>query len=631
LKCGPRSVRLNEEEEMEDGGVNAGVRVAGYRIEALVGRGGMGNVFRATDVRLGRPVALKVLSERLAEDRAFGERLLRESKLAASLDHPNVIPIYEAGEKDGHLFIAMRFVPGGDLRALLRREGVIDPARSIPIFSQIAEALDAGHRRGLVHRDVKPSNVLIDRDGGLEHCYLADFGLTQSTAHDGPADGQVLGTVDYVSPEQIRGDPIDGRADQYSLACLMFECLTGTLPHGQRSEVAALFAHLEEPIPKASERGAGLPPAVDPVLAQGMAKTPDDRFASCAELVGSAAAALGLSPAAPRRSRRSMAAALVAAAAIAVLAVVVALTSGGGGASAAAPSPGALVRIDAATNHVGSDVAIDGYPGQLVLTPGGVWTADFVSGVLWRYQPGSGAPERVTSNGEPRDLAALGDRVFVGADGPKLSGVVSVYDAVTGARGDTINLLACAMASGEGVVWAAGCPFVQRLSTDEKPLRIVRQRLLPFRSPATVENSRVEFRELGIGAGSLWVLGDALDRRLWRLDSRTGRVEATIELGFPPTSIAVSDGTAWVTDGLHDRVVPVDASDNHLLPALRVGRGPSGVAAGAGSVWVANTIGGTISRIDPRTRRVVATISVGGLPRGIAADGRSVWVTEYGG
>src|SRR5262249_38054010 len=150
----------------------------------------------------------------------------------------------------------------------------------------------------------------------------------------------------------------------------------------------------------------------------------------------------------------------------------------------------------------------------------------------------------------------------------------------------------CAMASGEGVVWAAGCPFVQRLSTDERPLRILRQRFLPFRSPATVENSRVQFRELAIGAGSLWVLGDTLDRRLWRLDSHTGRVEAVVALGFPPTSIAVSGGKAWITDGLHDRVVPVDASDNRLLPPVPVGSGPSGVAAGDGSVWVANTIGG---------------------------------------
>ncbi len=613
---------------MDNGGVNVGAQVAGYRIEELVGRGGMGNVYRATDVRLDRPVALKVLADRLAEDEAFGERLLRESRLAASLDHPNVVPIYEAGEDQGRLFIAMRFVPGGDLRSLLRREGALDPARAIRIFSQIAEALDAGHRRGLVHRDVKPSNVLLDRDRDREHCYLADFGLTQSAAHDGPADGQMLGTVDYVSPEQIRGDTLDGRADQYSLACLMFECLTGSLPHGQRSEVAALFAHLEEPTPKASERGTDLPSAIDPVLERGMAKDPEERFETCAGLVDAAQQALGLAPEPAGGSLRRWLPAAVGVAAILVAALAIVISGGGGGAEAASAT-GALVRIDPATNRITGHTAVPGYPGQLVLTPGGVWSADFQTGVLWRFLPGAGAPERITSTGEPRDLAALGDRVYVGADGQKFSGVISTYDAVTAVRGDSIDLLACAMASGEGVVWAAGCPFVQRLSTDERPLRTLRQRFLPFRSPATAENSRVQFRELAVGAGSLWVLGDALDRRLWRLDARTGRVEATIPLGFPPTSVAVADGVVWITDNLHDRVVPVDATENALLPPLRVGGGASGVAAGAGSVWVANTIAGTISRIDPRSRRVVATIDVGGLPRGVAADRRAVWVTEY--
>src|SRR5262249_9044126 len=158
----------------------------------------------------------------------------------------------------------------GDLKALLRREAVLDPARAVAIFEQIAEALDAAHRHGLVHRDVKPSNVLLDRNGGREHCYLADFGLTQSTSEGGPADGRLMGTVDDVSPEQIRGDPIDGRADQYGLACLMFKCLTGTVPYEQRSELAALFAHLEEPPPRASERATGLPEEIDPVLATGM-------------------------------------------------------------------------------------------------------------------------------------------------------------------------------------------------------------------------------------------------------------------------------------------------------------------------------------------------------------------------
>lgn len=588
----------------------------------------MGEVFRARDVRLGRPVALKVLAASVAEDERFRERLLRESRLAASLDHPNVIPIYEAGEEGERFFIVMRFVRGGDLKGLLRREGALDPARAVAIFEQIADALDAAHRSGLVHRDVKPSNVLLDREGGREHCYLADFGLTQSASDRGPADGQFMGTVDYISPEQIRGDAIDGRADQYGLACLMFKCLTGTVPYPQRSDVAALFAHLEEPPPRASQRGADLPEEIDPVLGRAMAESPEDRFESCAALVAAAREALGLAPAAPSARRRLLA--LIGALIVVVgAAVALAASLGGGSGAVAAKATGSLTRVDPASNEVTGRTALQGSPGQLVVTPGGIWMADFRSGVLWRYEPGSGALERITSTGEPRDLAALGNKVYVGADGRFLSGVVSTYDATTAVRLDSIDLLACAMASGEHVVWAAGCPFVQRLSTDSGRLRKLVEVLIPYRSPANVENSRVQLRELALGAGSLWVLGDALDRRLWRLDARTGRIEATIPLGFPPTSVTVLDDKAWISDGLNDRVVPIDAANDRLLAPVPVGHGASGVATGAGSIWVTNTVDGTLSRIDPRTRRVVATVDVGGAPRAVAVGRGSVWVTEH--
>jgi YVTN family beta-propeller protein len=256
--------------------------------------------------------------------------------------------------------------------------------------------------------------------------------------------------------------------------------------------------------------------------------------------------------------------------------------------------------------------------------------ADFRSGHLWRYQQSGGRLEKITSNGEPRDVAALGDKVYVAADGRFLSGIVSRYDAATGVREDGIDLLACAVASGEGVVWAAGCPFVQRLSTDDGRLRKLAEVFLPFRTPTTVETGRVQFREMAVGAGSLWVLGDALDRRLWRLDARTGRVRATIPLGFPPTAVAVAAGKVWITDGLNDRVVPLDIGGDRLLAPIRVGRGASDIAAGSGAVWIANTLDGTLSRLDPGTRKVVATIDVGGAPRGVAADAGAVWVTAHG-
>ena len=185
------------------------------------------------------------------------------------------------------------------------------------------------------------------------------------------------------------------------------------------------------------------------------------------------------------------------------------------------------------------------------------------------------------------------------------------------------------MASGEGVLWAAGCPFVQRLSTDNGPLRKLVEVFLPFREPLTAESTRGQFRELAVGGGSLWALGDTLDRRMWRLDARSGEVEATIELGFAPTSAAVANERVWITDGVRDRVVPFDVAEERPLEAVRVGRGPSGIAVGAGSIWVANTLDGTVSRIDPESSRVVANIGVGAAPRGLTADARGVWVTEH--
>ena len=199
---------------------NIGTELAGYRLEALIGHGGMGVVYRAHDLALDRDVALKLLAPHLADDVSFRERFLRESRLAASLEHPNVVPIHDAGEIDGQLYIAMRLVDGTDLKQLLR-EGPLDPARAIHIVEQIAGALDAAHARGLVHRDVKPSNVLLDEH---EHAYLADFGLSRYLGEAGAALGaeNSLGTIDYVAPEQIRGEEIDGRADVYALGCLLY-------------------------------------------------------------------------------------------------------------------------------------------------------------------------------------------------------------------------------------------------------------------------------------------------------------------------------------------------------------------------------------------------------------------------
>jgi YVTN family beta-propeller protein len=214
-------------------------------------------------------------------------------------------------------------------------------------------------------------------------------------------------------------------------------------------------------------------------------------------------------------------------------------------------------------------------------------------------------------------------------DGSALIGSVAQYDAASGERLSSVNLLACALASGDGVIWAAGCPFVDRLSTDTGQLRILRRVSPPYEPPYTASTIRVQFREMAVGAGSVWVLGDALDRRVWRLDPHSGKIQATIALSFPPRSVVVEDGMAWITDGLDDKVVPIDARSNRVLPAVTVGRGAAGVTATNGAVWVANAIDGTVSRIDPRSRRVVATVHVGGSPSEIDAGRDGVWVTSH--
>jgi tetratricopeptide (TPR) repeat protein len=267
-----------------------GTDVAGYRIEEVVGRGGMGVVYLAEQLRLKRRVALKLLAPELAGDERFRERFLRESELAASLDHPNVVDIYDAGEVDGLLYLAMRYVDGTDLGTVLAQEGRLEPARAIAIVGPMADALDAGHGLGLVHRDVKPANVLLAREGGV---YLADFGLTRHAGEGSPVEKPHLsGTLEYVAPEQIDGELPDVRADVYSLGCVLYHCLAGEPPFPKESPMALLWAHFDEQPPSLRERQPELPAAIDEVIAKALAKEPEERYASCGELAAAAAAAL---------------------------------------------------------------------------------------------------------------------------------------------------------------------------------------------------------------------------------------------------------------------------------------------------------------------------------------------------
>jgi Protein kinase domain/WD domain, G-beta repeat len=300
------------------GGLAPGVRVAGYRVEEPLGAGGMSAVYRARDERLGRLVALKVLAPALAADGEFRQRFTAESRAAAAVDHPNIIPVYEAGQADGALFIAMRLVAGGDLRRVLADEGPLAPGRAAWFLSPVASALDAAHRAGLVHRDVKPANVLVDKSPDRpEHVYLSDFGISKSTTSAGGLTGtrHYLGTPEFTPPEQLKGPSVDGRADQYALACVAWLLLTGTVPFQRDQGLAVLFAHLHEAPPRLDALRPDLP-AAGQVLARALAKDPGERYPSCGEFTDALREALGLppyrpaGPAAP--ARRAAAAGLAA-------------------------------------------------------------------------------------------------------------------------------------------------------------------------------------------------------------------------------------------------------------------------------------------------------------------------------
>ncbi|HZA81416.1 MAG TPA: protein kinase [Actinomycetes bacterium] len=283
-----------------------GTQVAGYRIVKRVGSGGMGVVYRAEETGLGdRPVALKLLPPALADDPDFRARFLREMRVAAAIDHPNIVPIYRAGEDRGQLYLAMRYVHASDLRRVLETEGRLDPVRTLAILDQVARALDAAHARGLVHRDVKPGNILLAPpvlDGDPEHVYLVDFGLARADSDDRSigGGGWFLGTPRYAAPEQAAGRPVDGRTDGYDLGCVLYECLTGRPPFPDGPGEAVLLAHLEATPPRVTTQRPDLPPAIDQVVTRAMAKAPEDRFPSCRALITAAHQALTQTTPTPR-------------------------------------------------------------------------------------------------------------------------------------------------------------------------------------------------------------------------------------------------------------------------------------------------------------------------------------------
>ena len=448
--------------------IQTGTLIADFRVERLIGAGATGSVFLAKDVRSGTRVALKILAPELARDARFRERFLRESRIAADLHHPNVTRTLGSGEADGLLYLAMAYVDGSDLRDLLRRDGRFDPARAVAVVSQVAGALDDAHRRGLVHRDVKPGNILVadDPDGG-EHAYICDFGLARHVSSVSSLTGErgFVGTIDYVPPEQIQGATLDGRADVYSLGCVLFELLTGERPFDRESELSVVFAHLNDPPPQVTRLRPELPAAFDDVVATALAKSPDGRFATCGELADAADAAIhGKTLRRGWPSRRMW---LAAAALVAVAAAVGAIlaTHSGGTTHASAPTlalrASAVNLISARTRRVTGHVTLGKGASSpfavfdVVHTRGAAWILDAADRRLVRIDLKTRRSSKtVALPWPPADRIAVGGG-FVWATQEGGDGVVGV-DTRTGRIARRFNVSGgngAGIAVGDGSLW----------------------------------------------------------------------------------------------------------------------------------------------------------------------------------
>jgi len=280
--------------EIRGGQLERGSVVGGYRVDSVISRGGMGVVYRVTNVALHKVYALKTLTPDLTDDAQFRERFKREMRIAASIEHPNVVGIHYAGEHDGLLFLVMDFIVGTDLRHLLQESGALEPERAVDLLVQFASALDAAHAKGLVHRDVKPANMLVTVRDGQEHGYLTDFGISKRSDNIGAltSTGAVVGTVHYMAPEQVTGDPTDARTDVYALGCVFFQMLTGAVPYDRENSIATLFAHVHDPPPALPDELADLYPTFGAVIEKAMAKKPEDRHLSAGDFARDAACAL---------------------------------------------------------------------------------------------------------------------------------------------------------------------------------------------------------------------------------------------------------------------------------------------------------------------------------------------------
>jgi DNA-binding beta-propeller fold protein YncE/predicted Ser/Thr protein kinase len=584
-----------------------GSTLGGYRIESLIARGGMGVVYRATQLALERPVALKVIAAELAGKEGFRERFLRESRLAAGLDHPSVVPVYDAREEDGELIVAMRLVEGGDLRKLIDREGPLPPSRAVALLSQIADALDAAHAAGIVHRDVKPHNILVEG----ERAYLSDFGLAKAFEGAGAGSGaSIVGTVEYMAPEQWRGESAGPAADIYSLGCVLYESLTGIVPYAR----------------KAADTEPEIPDGVGAVIERAVSKDPGDRYPTAGELIAAAeeredaslAATAVLSegdgrPTVPigrsagSRSRFGSRRAqwLGAAVAVCVGALVLALTLlGGDGVSVSDPIP------------------IGRGPLRVAAGDGEVWATSVPDGTLSKIDPKTldvaGAPLRVGAG--IAGLAVGEGAVWVSSprDGRVLrvdpgSGRVLARIEVGGSPG--------AIAVGDGRVWVADEAGAGVTAIDALNGEVYRRGIVPHAAPL----------RLAVGAGGLWV-SSASTSAVRRIDLGSAAAGVPILAGRGPAGVTVAGGLVWVANSRSGTVTRVDPSLHSTLgDPIPVGGSPGGIDAGPETVWVANSADDTVTRIDLSDAEPTGNpIDVGPDPGAVAVGADAVWVANNG-
>jgi hypothetical protein len=533
-----------------------GTVVAGYRIEAVVGRGGMGVVYRAVQTGLNRCVALKVIAPELLDDESVRRRFLEEARAAASVDHPNVIPVHDAGTADGIAYIAMRFVEGSDLRSLVRVDGPLDPAEAAEVVAQAGAALDAIHRAGLVHRDVKPANLLVDHE---RHVYLTDFGLAKAvlTQTGGTRTGHWVGTLDYVAPEQVRGGRIDARADVYALGGVLHYALTARVPYDREGDEAKLWAHLSAPPPVPSAARPRLRREFDAAVARAMAKAPEERFPSAGDLGRAARAAVsGRRPTEPER-----------------------MVARGGAAPGAAPSEPGLA--DEASTRTARP------PGEGARRRGG-WAAIVLGGAVALAAAVALALDdepagRAATDGTPTP-ALTATATSSAEPAPRGPGVVrkigNVGDRPTG------------IAYAGGDVWVASSrsPFLTRIA-------------------ARTGQERKQHPKVGVRATTIvghgedvWV-ANAAERVVIRLSARTGAERGRMSVPGVPRRLAVNRAGIWVAveaQGTQPgRVVRYDRGTGAPAQTITVPEGVGAMAASADELWIVKHTSETLARLDP--------------------------------